>query len=240
MKKVYLLSAIEGLLLGAAVFFFFLDKNGGPEGLRSKFLYAAQVREYHERSEDTSGSDHDRTFTDGRVGFLTVEGTNIEYPVMRDISDSYGNYFYLTHNYLGETDPSGCPFIRRSSGIDDDILEVFAHNNSNGTMFADLEKFEEERFFNEYGIIRFDTGERIREYHVISVFDVPVTNGGYTFFGWSNFPDEDTERDFIEQISSISLFPSIRPDTGSEYLVLITCEYSHEDGRRCVVAVRTL
>ena len=156
-------AAVEGLLIGVSMFFFMLDRKGGPDGLRSGRLYSSEAGAYIEaapvmdnnpvNSEVLRLSDTYEDF----VGFLTVEGTSIAYPVMRDRTDSSGNYYYLNHNYLGEEDRAGCPFIRRSTDIDCDIVEIYAHNNSNGTMFADLEKFEDEVFFNEHGTVLLDT-----------------------------------------------------------------------------------
>ena len=238
MKNIKLFAAAEGFLFGVAMFFMLLDKNGGPEGLMSRRLYEDQAIEYHSGDSDLVESIASE-YTDV-VGYLTVEGTSIDYPVMRDRTDSEGNYYYLDHNYTGQPDPSGCPFIRHSVRLDDDLLEVFAHNNSNGTMFADLVRFEDDDFFNDYGNIVFDTVEGRRTYQVAAVLDVDVYGDDYTFWGWHNFPDESAESEFISQIESNA---SVKSDegltSGNQYLLLVTCEYSHPNGRRIVVAVRT-
>ena len=72
-----------------------------------------------------------------------------------------------------------------------------------------------------------------------SVLDVSVDGGEFTYFGWSNFINDDSERDFIDQVFSlakISREETIEP--GNQYLLLVTCEYSHINGRRIVVALR--
>lgn len=245
MHKAIILAACEGILFGISMFFFMLDKNGGPDGLYSKELYK---REYKNVSiagglDDTSVNEElinlANEYVD-YVGYISVEGTSIHYPVMRDRTDATGYYYYLSHNYMGESDSSGCPFIRRSSDLSDDVLEVFAHNNRNGTMFADLMRFEDEDFFNDNGLIRFDTVDGCRTYKVISVLDVAVDGGEYTFFGWSNFPDEQTETEFLRQITEYGVVKTHEPvSPGNQYLLLVTCEYTHVDGRRIVVAIRT-
>lgn len=238
MRNIKILAAVEGFLFGVAMFFLMLDKNGGPEGLMSRRLYEDQAARYHNEVNDDVRSIASE-YTDLQ-GYLTVEGTSIDYPVMRDRTDSEGNYYYLDHNYTGQPDASGCPFIRHSVRLDDDLIEVFAHNNSNGTMFADLIKFEDEDFFNEYGNIIFDTVEGRRTYQVMAVLNVDVYGDDYTFWGWHNFPDDDSEDEFISQIESNALVISEDGiDMGSQYLLLVTCEYSHTEGRRIVVAVRT-
>ena len=242
MRHIKLLVAFEGLLFGASMFCFLLDRGGGPEGIRSRELYSGEARRYHESYDGSSInseiSELSETYEDF-VGFLIVDGTSIEYPVMRDRTDSDGNYFYLNHNYLGEPDACGCPFIRRSVELDNDIVEIYAHNNRNGTMFADLSKFEEPSFFNDYGGVVIDTVDGRITYEVIAVMDVSIDSGEFSYLGWSNFPDEESESEFINQITSCS---SVMTDTeirpGNQYLLLVTCEYSHSNGRRIVVAVR--
>lgn len=245
MMNIKMLAAFEGLLLGASIFCFLLDRGGGPEGIRSRELYSNEADRYHEAYIENDScingaiSELADTYEDF-VGFLAVDGTSIEYPLMRDRTDSDGNYFYLSHNFRGEPDTSGCPFIRRSADLDNDIVEIYAHNNSNGTMFADLSKFEDETFFNDYGEIVIDTVDGRIYYKVIAVLDVSVIDGPFTFLGWSNFPNETVEQEFIDQVSSLAHQSSCEAITpGNQYLLLVTCEYSHDNGRRIVVAIRT-
>jgi sortase B len=245
MKQTKIVAAFEGLIFGISMFFFVIDGKGGPQGMHSMSVYSHEAHAYHESSvsnDDDQLNDEVLRLSsvyEDFVGYLTVEGTSIEYPLMRDRTDSNGNYFYLSHDYRGEYDPCGCPFIRHSSNLDNDIVEVYAHNNSNGTMFADLSKFEDEEFFDEYGGVVIDTVDGRLSYRVIAVLDVSVVNGPFTFFGWSNFPSEEVEQEFIDQVCSLANQTSeedISP--GNQYLLLVTCEYSHSNGRRIVVAVR--
>ena len=225
------------------MFYFVLDRNGGPDGLYSRHMYSEVSDRYisYEDGDERINPEVEmlsETYEDF-VGFLTVEGTSISYPVMRDRNNSEGNYYYLTHNYKGDNDRSGCPFIPRSSDLSDDLVTVYAHNNSNGTMFADLCKFEDESFFNEYGRIILDTADVRLEYEVISVLDVSVSGGEFTFFGWRNFIDAESESSFIDQICSLAKIRREVPiNPGNQYLMLVTCEYSHADGRRIIVAIR--
>ncbi len=238
MLNIRLLAGVEGLVFGVSMFFFMLGANGGPEGLRSRQMYMHEARRYHGSQSDHIDEMHSE-YTD-LVGFLTVEGTNIDYPVMRDRTDSNGSYYYLTHNFRGDMDRSGCPFIRLSANLNDDIVEVFAHNNSNGTMFAELSKFENEEFFHEHGQIVLDTTEGVRSYEVISVIDVEVPSEEFTYFGWSNFDSADSESEFLRQIYTASKVEGTWDyTTGRQYLLLVTCEYTHVNGRRVVIAVRT-
>ena len=239
-----IMAAVEGLLFGVSMFCFMLDRNGGAEGLKSKYVYEREASSYEKAADECDQEMINCEVLnlysqyEDFVGFLTVDGTSIAYPVMRDRTDSSGNYYYLTHDYRGEDDRSGCPFIRRSADIDGDIVEIYAHNNSNGTMFADLVKFENEEFFNRYGRVTLDTADGKREYRVIAVLDVEVGGGEFNYFGWSNFASDEDEAFFLDEVygSAVISSDAFVPGGGS-YLMLVTCEYSHQNGRRVVVAV---
>ena len=238
MLNIKLLAGVEGLLFGISMFFFVLDRFGGPEGIRSRQLYMNASKSFHASQEEPIAELHSE-YPD-MIGYLAVEGTVIDYPVMRDKTDSNGSYYYLSHNFRGDTDRAGCPFIRRSASLNDDLVEVFAHNNSDGTMFADLVKFEDEDFFRVNGCITFNTDEGVRIYEVISVIDVEVPSEEFTYFGWSNFDSDDSEVEFLRQIYSASEVECEEDfTTGRQYLLLVTCEYTHVNGRRAVIAVRT-
>ncbi len=86
MLNIKLLAAVEGLLFGVSMFFFMLDRNGGPEGLRSRQLYQKEARLYHGSQSEQIADIHEE-YPD-LIGYLTVDGTAIDYPVMRDRTDS--------------------------------------------------------------------------------------------------------------------------------------------------------
>ena len=245
MKTYKYLIAVEGFLFGIAPFFLRLDYKGGFEQMISQRTYAAYADNYHDSidpDDDLSiGNQVSVLMEENRdmIGFITVDGTSIDYPVVRDKTDSEGNYYYLSHNFEGMEDMSGCPFVRRSQSLDDSIITIFAHNNSNGTMFADLSLLDDESFYDSNGQIVFDTIEGRRIYEIAAVMDVDISGSDFTFWGWNNFPYVQTELDFIDQINRLSTIKRFELTTGNRYLLLVTCEYTHADGRRIAVAVRT-
>ena len=75
MSKLRLMAA-EILLFGIAVFFFVLDRTGGPEGIASRIRYGSWIREY--RQSHNVPSEQGTPGYDEFIGFLTVEGTSVE------------------------------------------------------------------------------------------------------------------------------------------------------------------
>ena len=236
MRTINLIAALQGLLAGASLFCFIHSDPGTVSGMMSDFDYNVLKKIYYQSSSQPQSDDILNDLSD-YVGFLSVHGTNIDYPVMRDRPDSNGNYYYLDHNYKGDYDVCGCPFVRDTQTINDDILTVFAHNSSNGKMFAQLELFEDVDFFDENNMIMLDTDYGIRNYEVVAVLDVPLSDDGFSFWGVNNLTDMEERSCFECEIRDLAVnYKDYDASSVSQYLLLVTCEYSHSDGRRIVVA----
>ena len=69
------------------------------------------------------------------VGWLCIEGTNINYPVMQTPEEP--NY-YLKRAFDHSYSDYGVPYVQENCvlGISDNIV-IYGHNMSNGSMFAD-------------------------------------------------------------------------------------------------------
>ena len=69
------------------------------------------------------------------VGWIKVDGTPIDYPVMQDHT---GGEYYLKHNFEGKDDNKGNPFVSADASIDpmDQNIVIFGHNVSDGSQFG--------------------------------------------------------------------------------------------------------
>lgn len=103
------------------------------------------------------------------AGWIQIDGTNINYPVMQSKHDPD---FYLKHNFEKADSPHGCPYVQANCDLQtpsDNIL-VYGHNMKDGTMFSDLLQYKRESFWEQHRIIRFDTLTAQAEYTVMAVF----------------------------------------------------------------------
>ncbi len=85
-------------------------------------------------------------------GWITVEGTNINYPLVQGDDNSY----YLDHAYTGDYLPIGSIFVdyRNNTSITKNYNTViYGHNITSGTMFHDVEKFFNDEYFNDTYIV---------------------------------------------------------------------------------------
>ena len=77
------------------------------------------------------------------AGWIQIDGTNINYPVMQSKHDPD---FYLKHNFEKADSPHGCPYVQANCDLQtpsDNIL-VYGHNMKDGTMFSDLLQYKRE------------------------------------------------------------------------------------------------
>lgn len=102
------------------------------------------------------------------VGWLCIEGTNINYPVMQTPEEP--NY-YLKRAFNRSYSDYGVPYVQENCalGISDNIV-IYGHNMSNGSMFADLCRYEKKSFWEAHPIIHFDTLSGYGEYEIVTVF----------------------------------------------------------------------
>ena len=71
------------------------------------------------------------------IGWLSIDGTNISYPVMHTPSNPQK---YLRRNFYGRYSQSGVPFLDGRCDLQSTNLIIYGHNMKNGTMFSDLKK----------------------------------------------------------------------------------------------------
>ena len=170
------------------------------------------------------------------IGWITIEGTRIDYPVMYRPGDK--NY-YLHRDFNGEYSANGCLYLAEECVPgDSDNLIIYGHHMNSGKMFADLEKYKDEDFYKEHPMIQFRTIWENEEYEVLAAFTTPVYTGND--FNYYNFiktqKGEDYEY-FIREIKRKGIYETkITACYGEKLLTLSTCEYSQKNGRMVVVA----
>lgn len=143
------------------------------------------------------------------IGWLSIDGTNISYPVMYTPSEPQK---YLRRNFYGKYSQSGVPFLDGRCGLQSTNLIIYGHNMRNGTMFADLKKYVDRDFLNAHRTVKFETADGIRYFIVTEVLRTDITDAWY---------DRITAED------------------GSRCLVLSTCYGSGKDGRLLIIAAET-
>ena len=170
---------------------------------------------------------------DDCFGWISINGTNISYPVMHTPSDPEK---YLYKDFYGNFSYSGTPFLDARCSAGDDNLIIYGHHMNGGTMFADLCNYQYESYRNAHPSVVLETKEGAAAYRVFSVMRVKSTDY------WYNFLNAETERKYdtkIDYALKHSLYKTgIIPKYGQQILTLSTCCGSAKDDRIVVLAVK--
>ena len=173
------------------------------------------------------------------IGWLEIEGTNINYPVLQTTDNS----FYMTHDYKKEYNKNGSLFLDKDYNWDlpSSNLLIYGHNNRNGVMFDNLMKYKDEDFYKEHPTIKFTTNKEDVEYEIIAVFLSRVyyksEKDVFRYYYFVNAENEEEFNEFVKNSKNASLYDTGKTaEYGDQLMTLSTCEYSQEDGRFAVVA----
>src|SRR5574344_2148834 len=139
------------------------------------------------------------------VGWLTVPGTNIDYPVVQTTDNSY----YLSHNFNKDKDYNGWVFmdnINVPQNLDKNTI-FFAHNRYySGVMFGTLSNVTKKKWYSEAQNISiyYNTLYEEYEWEVFSIYRIDVTDD----YLKTIFKTDSEWLDFIDMIRARSIFKS--------------------------------
>ena len=168
------------------------------------------------------------------VGWIQIDGTNINYPVMQTPDNPD---YYLKHSFENTWSDYGVLYLDEACVIgQSNNLVIYGHHMSNGSMFCDLELYSDPAFCMDHPVIRFDTLSSFGEYEVIAVFRYNTNQETFRYDREVNM-DEGRFSWFIEQVHARELFSTGKDASfGDQLLTLSTCEYTYKNGRLVVVA----
>ena len=170
------------------------------------------------------------------IGWLTIEGTNINYPVMQTPNNPD---FYLKHSFDKGYSEYGVPYMQENCrlGLSDNCI-IYGHHMQDGSMFADLCKFESEDFYKEHKTFRFDTLGAYGEYEIVCVFKTSVYSAdGFKYYHFVDAANAEEFNAYLSTCQALALYETgVSAQYGDRLLTLSTCEYSRTNGRMVVVA----
>lgn len=172
------------------------------------------------------------------IGWLTIDGTKIDYPVMYTKGEDY----YLYRDFYKKKYNPGTLFVDKYNTVNprDTNLIIHGHNMDDGTMFHDLMNFKDEDFYKTHKTFTFYTLDEKQDYEIVSVFLSKVYNVDENVFKYYKFYNADAEdefNDFINNIKKMEIYKTnVNASYGDELITLSTCEYSVENGRLVIVA----
>lgn len=167
------------------------------------------------------------------VGWIKVNNTNIDYPVVQTIDNEY----YLKHNYYLEEDSNGWVFMdyRNETNFLSDNIILYAHNRyHSGVMFGTLQNALSYNWYTnpDNQIISLRTLYDDLNYKIFSIYKISVT----TDYMRVLFADDNDRLGFYTMLKDRSIYDFGIELKGSDKIItLSTC--ADEENRYVVHAV---
>ena len=165
------------------------------------------------------------------VGWLTIPGTVINYPVMFSPSEPER---YLHLDYYKQYSYSGTPFLDARCDPNEGNLIIYGHNMINGTMFGSLKSYRNENYLNSHKTIFLELSDGVHMFEIMSAVTLEKDDPWYSFL---HAVDADEEAAWIAELERKSGVHTGDTPTGTERLLtLSTCTGNRRTERMIVVA----
>lgn len=171
------------------------------------------------------------------IGWIKIADTIIDYPVMQTTDNEY----YLKHNFKQENDSNGCIFMDYNCDVilGNDNWILYGHHMKSGKMFAILQSYAKQDYYEKHKIIQFDTIYEKGTYEVMYAFRSHIYNADEVAFKYYQFIDASSQEEFdsnMEEMEALNLINTgITAHYGDRLLTLSTCDYQEANGRFVVV-----
>lgn len=200
-----------------------------------------------EKGESGINWDELKEINDEIVGWIQINDTQIDYPVLWHKGDDLSGQYYLNHNYKGDYDSYGTIFLdyRCTQGTESKNTIMHGHHMNDGSMFGELMNYGGTSanldFYKEQPTIRFDTPKAPGTYKIISVFKTNTLSSQGEFFNYmiGNFQNEKDFMNYVYNVRVRSLINCpVNVNEDDEIITLSTCSYEFTNFRTVVVARR--
>ena len=193
---------------------------------------AALYETYKPQSTDTESFEELQKINPEVIGWLTVYGTSIDYPLVQ----SDDNQKYVNVNAKGEYALSGSLFLdyRNKADFSDFCNIIYGHHMEKKAMFGELENFTEETFFKEhrYGSLYVNGREKELEFAAI-LMDDAYNNVIYN----PTIGQEEKKQEFLTYIKLHAMHSNdMELSENDQILLLSTCTPEGTNGRFILVA----
>lgn len=171
------------------------------------------------------------------VGWLKIDGTNINYPIMQN-----GDY-YLHRNIYKKYSSHGTPYLAEHCNLTtSDNLIIYGHHMNDNSMFSELVNYKNYNYYKNHMYINFYTlkdGQTIENtYEIVIAFKTIVySDNGFKYYNYINFSDEQELNSFVNSCRDLEFYNTESTiNYGDKLITLSTCEYSQKNGRMVIVA----
>lgn len=148
-----------------------------------------------DKAENPINFDKLKSINEDIAAWIKIEDTNINYPVLRAPADDQS--YYLHRDYNRDYLYAGSIYMESYNQPDftDRDTILYGHNMMDGSMFADLHKFENEDFFNRHKTMYIYTPDSVLTYYIYSAYEYDDRHINNSF---DHFVEDDVFKEYIE------------------------------------------
>ena len=178
---------------------------------------------------------------DDLAGWLTIDGTAIDYPIMQD---SANKHYLYDNNAFDESSRYGTPFLdfRCDKNNLSKNTVIYGHYMNNDAHFGSLESYTDKAYYKQHPVIRYDTLTGSYTFKVYAVFYATTqseADGGYVFDYYNPAMSDESFSGYIELLNQYALYTT---DAGLEktdkIITLSTCTHVYDNLRNGGVDTR--
>ena len=206
---------------------------------------AEQAHEGKEAAEEDAGAAFAalRARNPDYAGWITIEGTGIDYPVM--LPPEGDAEYYLHRGFDGEYDGNGLPFLDSRCSLSplSGNLVIYGHNMRSGVMFHDLLSYRDEEFWREHPLITLETEDGVQTYEIFAalLYDASSDEDAFKPHGVIDFTSEEQFRDYLDGMAQAAYYDTgVLVTFGERILTLATCDRTLLSNGRMVVAAHQI
>ncbi|MBQ9742258.1 MAG: sortase [Ruminococcus sp.] len=184
------------------------------------------------------------------VGWIKIDDTDIDYPVLFHKEDNADSQYYLYRNYKQKPSDFGSIFVdyRCVNGAAGKQVILHGHNmSSDGSMFTELLNYSRKDgwtegnmdYYKKHPLIQFDTPDGDADWVIFSVMKVNVSNSNKSAFNYlmGEFDSDAQFMNFIYNVKEMSYIDVDVPMNESDRIItLSTCSYEQKNNRTIIMA----
>lgn len=144
------------------------------------------------------------------IGWITIENTPVNYPVMHTPNDPEK---YLRRDFKNKYSAAGVPFVDARCDLYSSNIIIYGHNMKNRSMFGSLRNYLKDDYLKAHPVIKFETMNGCAYYTIVEVRKTDTSDSWYNQ-SLHTAPDE------------------------KEYLTLSTCRGTVKSDRLLIIAVK--
>lgn len=165
------------------------------------------------------------------VGWLYLEGTVINYPVVQGEDNNY----YLSHVFEGEQHKYGSIFMdyRNHANFEDFNTVIYGHRMNSGAMFGSLIEYKNQEYYEQHPVFMLYTKEQVYRLEIFAAYEIEAKMENVPF----HFATDEEYQAYLDSAMAQSdIQTDVSVNTSEHIVTLSTCTKTNQNKRFIVQA----